>query len=284
MHVGWIDQSNLPLFRTFLLPDSEAALERGEPLTALGLMKGEVACGAATAWLDGQDTLSIRSLYVAPDYRRQGGGRLLVNTLAALGTGLCGSIQCGYTQTLPEHEALAPFFTALGFQPEEEESGIYLTTLKELADSPLFQNRTEPPKGPIPFVQVSTSALVAVYKKAAAAGENYLEVPLTDPSVDQQASVAILEQGMPRSFAVLTRQAPDQVTLAWVKSAQPNDLPLMLQSAFARLREISAPETRVAVQTVDDQTAQLMAAILPGVSPISRGFIRPVEYKEGGSL
>ena len=284
MHVGWIDQSNLPLFRTFLLPDSEAALELGEPLTALGLMKGEVACGAATAWLDGQDTLAIRSHYDATECRSQGGGRLLVNTRAALGTGLCRSIHCGYTQTLPEHEALAPFFTALGFQPEEEESGIYLTTLKELADSPLFQNRTEPPKGPIPFVQVSTSALVAVYKKAAAAGENYLEIPLTDPSVDQQASVAILEQGMPRSFAVLTRQASDQVTLAWVKSAQPNDLPLMLQSAFARLREISAPETRVAVQTVDDQTAQLMAAILPGVSPISRSFIRPVEYKEGGSL
>lgn len=284
MHVGLIDKTSLEYFRSLLLPQVVTAVEQELPITVLGLMKGDVACGAAAAWLDSQDTLVIRSLYVAPDYRRQGGGRLLVNSLAALGANLCDCIQCGYNQTLPEHDTLEPFLTALGFTPEELASGVYLTTLAELEASPLFRNRAGAPKGPVPFEKVSTSALTAAYKKAAVSGENYLDVPLTDPSVEQRVSMAMLEQGALRSFAAFTTQGPDLVTLAWVKSGQSSDLPLLLQAAFVRLREHYPPETRLAIQAVDDQAAQLIAAILPGISPVSRSFVRPVEVEEGGSL
>ena len=74
MQVGWLDQQNLGAFRSLLLPEEAAALDAGEPVPVLGLTEGEVACGAAAAWLRG-GTLDVRPPYASADYRRQGGGR-----------------------------------------------------------------------------------------------------------------------------------------------------------------------------------------------------------------
>ena len=42
MEIGWISQENLVCFRSLLLPDVVAALDKGEPVTALGLSEGKV--------------------------------------------------------------------------------------------------------------------------------------------------------------------------------------------------------------------------------------------------
>ena len=53
MEIGWIDREGLSPFRSMLLPGAAADLERGLPLTALGVTQGDRACGAAAAWLSG---------------------------------------------------------------------------------------------------------------------------------------------------------------------------------------------------------------------------------------
>lgn len=274
MTIGWIDEQNLAAFRPLLLPEAAAALSRGAPVTALGLTQADVACGAAAAWVEDDGTLSIRSLYVSPSHRRMGGGRLLVDALCRAAEGLCTQAECAYNQTEPEHQTLEAFLTALGFQREREEGGIYLVKVGDLDRSPFLGKVHGAPKGPVPFSQISLQLLKEAYKRALAAGENYLEVPLTHPSVHPEASVAMLYGGAVRSFVVLTRGTPGQVTLAWAKSAVPQDLPLLLCSAFARLRAACPPDTALVIRAIHQASAQLAAAILPDAQPVSRLFTR----------
>ena len=276
MQIGWIGQSQLECFGSLLLPDVRAGVERGEPITALGLTEGEQACGAAAAWLRGEGVMEIGSLYVAPGFRRRGGGRLLIDTLYRLGQGRCQTMVVSYTSTQPDHETLPPFLSAMGFVPEQGGSDLYQITLDALARAPFFANVPASLESARPFSQVSQRCLTAAYKKALTQGENYLECPLTDESVDRDVSVAVMEEDTVRSFAAFTPTGPGRLRLAWVKSGQPQDLPLLLHAAFTRVREKYPPETVVTIQTVTDTSDNLVTSLLPEARAISFSFARNV--------
>ncbi|MDE5590729.1 MAG: GNAT family N-acetyltransferase, partial [Acetatifactor sp.] len=114
MEIGWIDRETCGIFQTLLLPEAAAALKQRKPLLALGLTEDNVACGAAAGELEG-DFFNVTSLYVAPDYRRRGGGTMLIETLRTLLKEHSRSLEISYTVTLPEHQALAQFLTAIGY-------------------------------------------------------------------------------------------------------------------------------------------------------------------------
>ncbi|MCD8325687.1 MAG: GNAT family N-acetyltransferase [Lachnospiraceae bacterium] len=136
INVGVIPVGNPGVFCSLLLPEAADALAAGEPLTALGLIQeeDELAVGAVAGYLIEENTSQIISLYVAPDYRRQGAGRLLMETL----TGLLDEIQTGiridFTVTRKEHEDLEAFLKALGFQDDtNNDENIYLASLESLS-------------------------------------------------------------------------------------------------------------------------------------------------------
>lgn len=276
LQVGWISRESQAVFGDLLLEDARKALERGEPITALGLTDGMRACGAAAAWLGQGNVLEIQSLYVAPDYRRQGGSRLLVDTLCGLAQGRCQRVSIRYTCTRPEHETLAPFLTALGFTPDQSRENLYQITLEELAHTPFFRGRSSGTSGCTPFAQVPRHSLTAAYQKAAGQEENYLEIPLTHPSVDGEVSMAILEGDTVRSFLALTPTAPGRIRLAWMQSGRPQDVPALLRGSFARLQASYPPETVLTIQTVVPEARNLLDRLCPGIRPISRFYSRSI--------
>lgn len=276
MEIGWIGAGTLEPFRHLLLPQAVQALERGEPITALGVTQDQQAWGAIAAWLRQDGTLEIQSLYVAPDCRRRGAGRLLVDTLCSLAQGRCQIVTASYTHTRPEHDTLPPFFRALGFAPEEEQGNVYQITLGELAQSPFFAAGQGAAPDLLPFSQVPRGCLSAAYKKALLQDENYLEGHLSDPEVDQQVSVAILEGGAVRSFAAVTAGEGGRLTLAWVRSGRAQDTPLLLRAAFARMQAQYPPETPLTIQAAIPAAAALVNALAPAARPISYTYSRPV--------
>ena len=278
LQVGWISRESQNIFGDLLLEDIRKALERGEPITTLGLTDGMRACGAAAAWLRQGGTLEIQSLYVAPDYRRQGGGRLLVDTLCSLAQGRCQSVSIRYICTQPDHELLAPFLTALGFAPDESRENLYQITLEQLARTPFFSGRSSAENSCTPFGQVPRYSLTAAYQKAAGQGMNYLEVPLTHPSVDSQVSVAILQGNTVRSFLALMPTAPGRIRLAWMQSSRPQDVPALLRGSFARLQAKYPLETVLTIQAVTPAAHALIDRLLPGARPISRFYWRSVAH------
>ena len=76
MTLGYISIEQLPVFSPFMDPQVVTALKEGEPITALGIVKGETACGALAGYID-EEHFQITSLYVAPAFRRQGGATMM---------------------------------------------------------------------------------------------------------------------------------------------------------------------------------------------------------------
>lgn len=269
MEIGWIARETCGIFQTMLLPDVAAALKQGKPLPALGLTEDNVACGAAAGELRG-DVFTVTSFYVAPDYRRRGGGTMLIETLRTLLKEHCRSLEISYTVTLPEHQTLTPFLTAMGFlcRPDHGET-IYGLTLGSLEDNSFFAREQKIPANVRPFAQVSPTLLREVYQAARAREEAYLPVPLTDSALDGAVSMAVVEDNAVQSFAAVLSREPGLLELAWVQSGRPQDMAPMLLAVYAAARRSYPPETLLTIQTVNAASTRLLSAMLPEAAPIS---------------
>ena len=279
MQVGPIGQEELKSFLSLLLPEVGAEIASGQPMLVLGLTDGlpekRVACGAAAGWLQGRNFI-LRSLYVAPQHRRWGGGRLLVETLCSLLTGYADSVEVSYTVTRPEHDALSLLLEERSFKREDQsDERIYAVTLEDLKETPFFSADSQPlSTAAQPFSQFSQWSLTQAYKSAAVQDENYLPVPLTDPSVDADVSLAITDGKQIRSFVVFQPVNAHTLTLAWAKSGHPQDLPVLLRSAFARVQKKYPPETLLTIQTINRTSSELISTLIPKAKPVSCMYVR----------
>ena len=279
MQVGPIEQEGLTSFLPLLLPEVGAEIASGQPMLVLGLTDGlpekRVACGAAAGWLQERNFI-LRSLYVAPQHRRWGGGRLLVETLCSLLAGYADSVEVSYTSTRPEHDALTMFLGGLSFEREDRsDERIYAITLEDLKETPFFSANSQPLATVAqPFSQFSQWSLTQAYKNAAVQDENYLPVPLTDSSVDADVSLAITDGNQIRSFVVFQPVNAHTLTLAWAKSGHPQDLPVLLRSAFARVQKKYPPETLLTIQTINHTSSELISTLIPKAKPVSCMYVR----------
>lgn len=274
MEIGILPLEEPGVFRSLLLPETADALAAGEPVTALALTENGLALGAAAGYLEG-GRFQISSLYVSPDHRRRGGGRLLVATLAQLAAPYAGGMEFHFTSTREEHETLPPFLAAMGFR-EEADNGenIFLTTLGTAADNPFFSGAG---KGMgTPLSELNPGALSLVEKAALAADAPLPEGGVTAAGVDREVSVAAFEGSEPKAFVLLDHSFPGALTLsaAWSVSRNPAVLPMLLRSAMARAREKYPLGTPLAVQATGSSSAKLVQALLAGAKPISHTWSR----------
>lgn len=272
MEIGWIAQDTVEVFHTLLLPETAQALAQGTPVLALGLTQGDTACGAVAGQLSGP-VFFLQSLYVAPNFRRLGGGRSLIKTLCTLLQDRCTGLEIHYTITQLEHQLLSPFLTAIGFLrlPDSEET-LYGLTVDRLKNSAFFAKGGKAAPAVCPFEALPPALLTQSYRAALASGEAYLPVPLTDPVVDQAVSMALLDKKAVRSFAAFVSPRPGLLSLAWVQSGHPQDLPALLLAAFAQVQKRYAPETLLTVQAITPASAALIQALIPEADPISRTY------------
>lgn len=279
MEIGILPLQEPGVFRSLLLKQTADALANGEPLTAIGLTEGDLAVGAAAGYLE-KGRFLVHSLYVAPEYRRRGGGRLLIETLKDLCKPYAGGMELRFTSTKEEHETLPPFLTAMGFEREADRGeNIFLITLRETAKTRFFSGAGKNIGKPLS--EVSRGTLSLLEKGAYAAGAPWPEGGVFAAGVERDISVVAFEGSELRSFVLFDRSFPDALTLAAAWSIDPNPalLPSLLRSAMARAAEKYPPETRLAVQAINPASAALVRALLPNADPISHTYVYrfPVE-------
>ncbi len=279
MELGILPIGEPGVFRSLLLPEAADALAAGEPLTAVALTEDALAVGAAAGYLEAGRFL-ITSLYVAPAYRRRGGGRRMVETLRSLSAPYAGAMELRFTATMEEHDTLPPFLTALGFA-EEADGGenIYLTTLERAAASPFFSGGKS---SGTPLSDLSRGQRSLLEKAAYAAGVPWPEGG--DTQIDETVSVAVLEGSEPTAFVVFDRSFPGALTLAaaWSAASDPTVLPTLLRTAMARAQKLYPAETPLAVQAINPTSAALVRALLPDARPISHTYLCLMESEQIG--
>ncbi len=282
MKICLINQENLQGFRSLLLPAIAAEIEKGAPVLALGICKedadGLTACGAAGGWA-AENRFEIYSFYIAPAYRRQGGGQLLVDTLCRLAKPFCALAQISFVVTdVQEHTALLSFLEKNGFTQTEEKEKLYGISLEKLEESAFFTGaKGDRTAAAIPFAEVSPAALERIYQDTAARNENYLPYALTETYVDADVSMAVINGGKVRSFVAFVPQGEGVLSLAWAYSRAAADMPVMLRTAFVRVCRKYPAETLLTVQGVQASAEKLITTLMPQAERISYTFVRMLE-------
>ncbi|MCC8140626.1 MAG: GNAT family N-acetyltransferase, partial [Lachnospiraceae bacterium] len=242
MKIGVLPPGDPGVFCPLLLADAAQALTAGAPLTALAATEGDVAIGALAGYLE-DEWFRIQSLYVAPQYRRRGAARLLLETLETLLPDTCAGLVIRFTVTEREHEELCAFLGAMGFADETEgEQNLYMTTLSRLAELPFFgEARTDARLRS--FETLDGLTLRIAGRRAMQCGAPLPEGGLAAPGVERRLSTALVRGGTILAYAAFDRSCLHRLTLAAVFAGEdsPGDIPLLLRESFLRARELYPP-------------------------------------------
>lgn len=276
MKIGVLPPGESGVFCNLLLPEVSNALSAGEPVTALALTQDDIAVGALAGYLE-NGRFQIASLYVAPDYRRCGGGRMLLEALLRELDGYAFGVEINFTVTQAEHNTLLPFLEVMGFvrQPDNGKT-IYVTTLGEVLKSSFFATGSK--NTGIPFSQLNEGSISRLKKAAIVANAPLPEGGLSAKTVDRDISVAYINGNKQEAFIIFDTSWSGGLTLsaAWSASKYPMVLPGLLRSAATRAQEKYLPETKIAVQAVNGASVALIRALLPEAEAVAHTYYRPL--------
>ena len=272
LQLGCIGSEQLAYFSTLLLPDAVEAIERGEPVTAIGIAHEDTACGAMAGYVE-NGCFQVISLYVAPDYRRLGGARLMVSQMEELlKENDIRSIEISFTTVEQENETLVPFLSQMGFMEENDRGrNIYTFTLEQLAGAKAWKPAAMKSLRIRPFSQLSEDVLRAAQKRGIALETPLPECMLTSPQLVRELSHALIKDGKVDAYAVFDYSCCGLLTLCglWVGDPNPIVLYSLLKTVVARAMELYSPETRIALQVVNDQSLQLIRGLVPDAKKVS---------------
>lgn len=268
-----VEEKQPEQLKPLLLPDAYRAWKAGEECLIIGAVKEQTAVGALAAALEG-DTLSIRSLYVAPQFRRQGAASLMLDQLLLIAEDIAEEIEVNFNCMGEEQEALELFLSSRCFLERDRYGALYLTQLGKLTDVAALKREAG-------NTSQSLASLGPVEKnkaqlQLAEAGAPFGEDLFTGKNVEQEVSRIHIKEGRPDGFFVCEYRegAGLIVTGAWNGSGKPVLFLTLVQSAFQAAREKYPPETNLVVQAVNPTTEKLITELLPEVTQISRCYVR----------
>ncbi len=260
--------------KPLLLPEAFQAWKDGEEPLILGLAKEQTAAGALAAQLEG-GTLSVISFYVAPEYRRQGGGTLLLEQLLMIAENIAEEIVFDFISTEKEHFELELFLSAYGFREEERYGAIYATSLGRLGEIPVLKQETK--NGGIPLRKLGPVEKNKAQQQIRELNAPFGEALFTGERVEQDLSFLHFKEQVPDGFFLCEKHRNGlMITGAWNGSGMPLLFLTLVQSAFNAARKKYPAETGIAAQAVNPTTRKLIQELMPGAVRISHCYVRTV--------
>lgn len=263
------------LFQKLLLPDAYRAWKEGEEILIYGAAKEQTVIGALAAVLEG-NTFIIRSLYVAPQYRRQGAASLLMDEALLIAEDIAQEIEVSFNNMGEEQEALELFLASRCFLDQDRYGALWLTRLGNLADVAAL-NR-EAGNTSVPLSSLGPVEKNKAQLQVAEAGAPFGEDLFTGKNVEQEVSRIHLKEGKPDGFFVCEyREGVGLVvTGAWNGSGKPVLFLTLIQSAFQAAGKKYPPETQLVVQAANRTIEKLIGELIPDAERISRCYVRAV--------
>ena len=234
------------------------ALERGEPLTALGLLAGGgrpagVLCGALSG-----ESFEIRWLYIHPDFRALGGATQLLEHLTALlsAEGEISEISCDYLALGPEESGLTVFLRRYGFTFYFGELSLYGVPLSALAETPFFKNKQG---GGSPLENQGSLVLSRILRCTGTPSA------WETGKIDLRVSLVHFSGTEIGPFVLFTRESWG-LHLAYARTGQSGDSPLVLASLLRRaLRQALLyypSDTLITIQQTSKSSEALIRRLL----------------------
>ena len=168
----YVEPENPGAFEQLMLPSVVKRLERGDNFPIIGLLSENVAVGAIVLYAK-QGRIEILSLYVAPKYRRQGGGNILLQTAELLADKLGCRMFARFTVVDEETEILEKVLSSYGFKlRNDKEARTYMVTLSECEEEESIKNEEHDKS--LAFFSDLTDAKLKSFNKVAEAKDAFL--------------------------------------------------------------------------------------------------------------
>ncbi len=143
MKMTAITKDNIGGFRSLMLPEVSAAIEKGEDVGALGVYQEEkplpIGVGAI-AGVAGNGVFRIVSLFVKKEFRGQGLGEQLLDAFVREAEEFHLPFCMDYLSTTEEHAELEGFLTHLGFEEVAPLCPVVRISLGDLDDAAIAES------------------------------------------------------------------------------------------------------------------------------------------------
>lgn len=157
-----------------------------------GMAEGKIPCGAAVLHR-GEGVVTLRYLYIAEAYRKEGkGSRFLAELLHSAYHDGYQNFQVHYMPE--EYPKLERLLTGYPFVHREEMVGSFSCTLGELAENPYLQGAYGNVRA---LSQCTEEGIRALCQEIVARGEDLVELPIQREQYLADCSAVAMEQGKP---------------------------------------------------------------------------------------
>ncbi len=126
MKAGILSGDTYKKFKDFILPEVYSGIEDSFPYLVIGLVEKKDPIGALVGYVEDSGMFNMASIYVRPDYRRQGGGMMLIFEMREImRKNKIPAAVISYIEMEDEGESLEEFFDAIGAIQRDDLAMLY---------------------------------------------------------------------------------------------------------------------------------------------------------------
>lgn len=277
MKIGLIKDNDIKYFEPILTHEALLRIKADEPLIVIGAVKDGRPEGVLSGFIS-QDCFYINTLYVAPEYRRQGIAKKLVNALIESLKGKEILVISEFISHNPKEDGLVDFYNSLGFIEDiNEEGGAYVANAEAVMSDPIFTDAKyeKIEKGITSYSDCKKSELIEAYEYAK---NNFL--PLPDEgmfSEDIDSDISMVHKGNAGNidgYLLADNSIECLPTLAalWNDTKDPRVMSGMMRKAMRVLKLKYPMSVDIAFMIVSEDAFDLVKKLAPDAELISHSF------------
>ena len=272
MKITPITKDNLEYFKNFLSSEDEKFIKEDLKILPLGLVaddaeSGENSAAGAICLRPDDFMLNITSLFVAPSYRKKGGGRFLLDETKRIFGEKDMEFNTEFLIYGKDEEDLALFLEDYGFVSADPEYDVYITSVGELETTKLNGKKGQG----CAFSKFDTKILNSSEIEAATNGAMLPSKGFISPNIDTEVSAGIINEGTLEAFIIFEKLSEDLLLLSalYARDKSPVTLLHLLEKSTNLLQNTYPDDTRILIQSVDETGENLIESIFENANDIS---------------
>ena len=271
MEVRVLERENAKFYSGLFLPQVAEEIENSEETLSLILQSGRIAVGALAGKLE-EDSFVITSLYVAENYRREGGATLLFETLKEAVSSLVTNIKIHYLEQ--EEDGLEAYLDVCGFEEEITDTRFYRIFLEEIEGIPLFQKDYRSSEHISSFSGLKERDLE--WLSHLAEKQNSLLPPggFLNSAIDKNLSIIYQRENEIMGYLLFDEKEGSELMLSalWADPKNPAVAVILLREAKKKMEETGKEVSSVLTEAVNERSEALLKKLLPTARQVNRSW------------
>ncbi len=257
-----------------MLPEPCEALAKGLPIVAMGAIIDNIVVGTIAGAADA-DVFEILSLYVDPEYRRQGAARALIDAITEYTDEMGLGLKAEYTVQNDDNKTLTNFFEAMSFMEDPVEYPMYCLghlgnlTVNVGASRIRYDGITS-------FFDTPKRLLSDASGRSSMAGWPLPKGGLTTESIDREMSFCSIAGNRIRAYIVVEpfKEGMIRIPALWSQLNDPRELMVMMSRSIEKMKKGYDARTRVAMLAMNEISYKIIEHVCGEVELCSFRFIR----------